>query len=382
MQGPLIFAQTARGAILIFLLLQFTHTAGSESGHVGISNQFTQYVQMLPSEINIPTFWSEHERAALAGTSLDVALAAKLNSLNREFAEFRNATLPISWCKKYWWDEGIGCLTIEDWKLVDALYRSRALDLPGTGHAMVPCIDMANHSSGEKTNALYDTDADGNGVLVLRDGKSLKPGEEVTITYGDEKGACEMLFSYGFLEADMTSARELFLDLDIEDDDPLKLAKKSLSGSAPGFRLFSRHDSIMWESAFVWLLCVNEEDGLQFDLLQTNHGSRELKVSWRGHEMSDLSRIEPFLQEDPRWMLYQLRATVVLRDRVDRQLCALNASNGSFKTVDEVTEQARVKIRYATKLRDLEESLMLQAYQELEDKVSTEFFRRPSNGTL
>ena len=42
-----------------------------------------------------------------------------------------------------------------------------------------------------------------------------------------------MLFSYGFIEDTMISAKELFLDLDIPDDDPLKPAKKAyLRGSA------------------------------------------------------------------------------------------------------------------------------------------------------
>ena len=351
--------------------MQITHTAQTKSAHIGVSNQFTQYVQMLPSKTNIPTFWSETERSAIRGTSLEAALKAKLNSLDGEFAELRTATLPIPWCKECWWNEQTGCLTAEDWKLVDALYRSRALDLPGTGHAMVPCMDMANHSSGENTTALYDTDKDGNAVLILREGKSLKSGEEITITYGDEKGACEMLFSYGFLEDDMASACELFLDLDIEDDDPLKRAKKALSKSAPGFRLFYQEDAVQWEGPFVWLLCINEEDGLQFDLLQTIDGSRELQVSWQGNELSDLSSIEPFLREDPRWMLFQLRATVVLRNRVEKQLHALNESHDYVNHFSNVLEPTSARIRDATKLRDLEETLMLQAYQELEDKVLT-----------
>jgi hypothetical protein len=67
--------------------------------------------------------------------------------------------------------------------MVDAMYRSRALDLPGSGHVMVPCVDMANHASGEETTALYETDEKRNAVLQLRWGKKLYPGEEITITY-------------------------------------------------------------------------------------------------------------------------------------------------------------------------------------------------------
>jgi hypothetical protein len=73
-------------------------------------------------------------------------------------------------------------MTLADYKYVDAAYRSRMVDLPGSGHAMVPCLDMANHVSGEGAKALYDTDSNGNAILQLRWGKSLQPGEEVTIS--------------------------------------------------------------------------------------------------------------------------------------------------------------------------------------------------------
>ncbi len=122
--------------------------------------------------------------------------------------------------------------------------------MPGTGHSMVPCLDMANHASGDNTSVLYETDSHGNAVLILQAGEDLAPNDEVTITYGDEKGACEMLFSYGFIEPTMNSARELFLDLEIPNDDPLRLAKKAVAQSAPGFRLFLHDDSMDWESSF------------------------------------------------------------------------------------------------------------------------------------
>ena len=73
-------------------------------------------------------------------------------------------------------------LDLDDWKSVDAIYRSRALEFPGIGDAMVPSIDMANHSSGDKTTAIYESDAHGNGLLLLREGKELRPGDEVTIS--------------------------------------------------------------------------------------------------------------------------------------------------------------------------------------------------------
>lgn len=363
------YAQTARGAILIFLLMQLTHNACAGSEKIGVSNPLTEYVKFLPPEIPLPTFWPEEERAMTAGTSLEAALESKLRSLDREFTHLHDSTAKIEWCQRNWWNVGPQCLNFDHWKQIDAMYRSRALDLPGTGHAMVPCIDMANHASGDDTVALYDTDADGNAVLILRKGKSLKVGDEVTITYGDEKGACEMVFSYGFLEDSMTSARELFLSLDVPDDDPLRLAKKAVSKSAPGFKIFMKDDVTDWEGEFVWLICVNEEDGLDFRLLQTIDGERELKTFWKDDEISDISKLQDLLEQERQWEVFHLRAIATLQNRVEEQLLAFERGKENLSKITSGIEKASPSIRMITKLRDLEQKLMLQAYQNFEAKV-------------
>ncbi|KAL6715564.1 hypothetical protein ACLMJK_006525 [Lecanora helva] len=336
-------------------------------GKIGVLNPLSEYVKFLPTHIPIPTFWSEQESSLLPGTSLQAALASKLRSLEHEFSMLREMTRLIDWCQLHWWDEETGMLTFEDWKHVDAIYRSRALDLPGTGHAMVPCIDMANHASGNATAALYDTDSsNGDAVLILRQGKILTPGDEVTITYGDEKGACEMLFSYGFLERNMTSARELFLDLDIPDDDPLKIAKKAVSKSAPGFRLFEEGKSVDWEGSFIWLVVVNEEDGLEFQVLRQSSGETELQVSWKAEIIRDMTKLRLTLEKEDLWDVFNLRAVTVLQDRVAKQLFEFE---GSVKYVHERSKEEDIESNvkdYAWKLRDLEKTLLLHAYDHFE----------------
>lgn len=370
------FSQTARGAILIFLLMQITHSALSGIDKIGVSNPLTEYIKFLPPEVPLPTFWSAQERTFAAGTSLKAALDSKLKSLDREFTNLRDATASIVWCQKHWWSADSGMLTFDDWKQVDAMYRSRALDLPGTGHAMVPCIDMANHASGDDTTALYDTDADGNAVLILREGKALKAGDEVSITYGDEKGACEMLFSYGFMENTMDSARELFLDLNIPDDDPLKLAKKAIANAAPGFKLFLKEGSIGWEGDFVWLVCVNEEDGLDFRLLQRIDGEKELKVFWKDDEILDVSDLGNLLEKERLRNVFQLRAIVFLQARVEQQLLALEESKLNIDSMESQIDTTTSFYQSIIRLRELEEKLMLQAYEDFEETVSSE--PRPS----
>ncbi|KAL9034528.1 MAG: hypothetical protein Q9180_005354 [Flavoplaca navasiana] len=361
------YSRTARGAILIFLLLQITHNASAESDRVSVSSPWTQYVRFVPPEENLPTFWSEEERALTAGTSLEAALDAKLRSLEREFINLSDSTLSIGWCQRHWWNTGTDGLSFDDWKAVDSMYRSRALDLPGTGHAMVPYIDMANHASGDETVALYETDPDGNAVLIRREGKTVNVGDEVTITYGDDKGVCEMLFSYGFIEDSMTSARGLFLDLEIPDDDPLKLAKTSTARSPPGFKLFESGGFVNWDGDFVWLICVNEEDGLDFRLLQTVDGERELKLFWKDQEIRPSSAFRDLLKEEQLWDVFQLRAVATLQSRVEQQLLALERAKASNHSMQEFHQASYPHINII-KLRDFEEKLMVQAYEDFEQK--------------
>jgi hypothetical protein len=152
-----------------------------EIKNIGVRNPLTEYIKFLPDEL-LPTFWSEEEQDLLEGTTLRPAVRAKMNSLLREFELLHTATESIDWCAKSWWDEESGLLNFDDWMRIDAMYRSRALEFPGAGDCMMPCIDMANHASGEATAALYETDEDGNGLLLLRDAKTISDKGEITIT--------------------------------------------------------------------------------------------------------------------------------------------------------------------------------------------------------
>lgn len=166
---------------MIFLLVQLTHLSPEMPKHIGVSSPWTEYIKFMPPSFPLPTFYSAEEQELLRGTSLGDAVAAKESSLEREFEHLRQSTENIDWCQLCWWGEGTGKMTLDDLKYADAAYRSRMVDLPGSGHAMVPGIDMANHTS-EGVNALYDADSDGNAILQLRWGKSLQPGDEVTIS--------------------------------------------------------------------------------------------------------------------------------------------------------------------------------------------------------
>lgn len=355
--------------------MQATSSCPNLKTKIGVHNPLKEYVKFLPEEL-LPTFWTEYERELLIGTTLKPAVEAKIKSLNKEFNQLRTATEQIKWCAEEWWDEEDGHLSFDDWLQVDAMYRSRALEFPEIGDSMVPCIDMANHASGDATVALYEADSDGNAALLLREGKEVKKDDEITITYGDKKGVCEMLFSYGFIEDNMTSARELFLDLEIPNDDPLKRAKLHVNTSAPGFRVFDADDadatagSTSWQSDFIWLVIVNEEDGLEFEVAQTTDGGRELRVYWNGSVLEEPDKLKDVLKAHPMWDVYRLRAVSLIQDRVETQLRLL------YGTEDEVKAARRGEFTgireniwsLATRLRDLEKDLLERAYGNLEEE--------------
>ncbi|KAF2686678.1 SET domain-containing protein [Lentithecium fluviatile CBS 122367] len=356
------FAYSTRGTVLIFLLMQATLCCPGVKD-VGVRNPLVEYVKFLPDEL-LPTFWTEEELELLIGTTLRPAVRAKMNSLLREFETVRTATETIDWCAKYWWHEENGLITFDDWMQVDAMYRSRALEFPGVGDAMVPCIDMANHASGDATAALYETDEEGNAVLLLREGKEIQQGREITITYGDEKGACEIIFSYGFLEDTMTSAKAMFIHIEIPDDDPLRPAKLHVSTTAPGFRLFDKEGThVAWDSEFIWLVVINEEDGLEFKVLQTTDGKREIQAFWKQQELNDTS-LRSNLETDPLWDVYQLRAVVLLQDRVESQITTLREV-GSPERGDGVRQGPW---ELAARLRTLELDMLQRALSTLESQ--------------
>jgi hypothetical protein len=148
--------------------------------------------------------------------------------------------------------------------------------------------------------------------------------------YGDEKPATEMMFSYGFLDSS-TEAREMSLILDIPADDPLSLAKRMFCQNDSGLRISAGEgpEDITWESAIAWLACVNEEDGLHFGIAQTTDGGRELETSWKGEKVQSPGHLRELLAVDPLWEIFQLRAAVLLLERLESQL-------GRFQEMEEI----------------------------------------------
>jgi hypothetical protein len=163
----------------------------------------------------------------------------------------------------------------------------------------------------------------------------------------------------------MTSAKVMFLDLDIPNDDPLRPAKIFVSTAAPGFRIFEKNDSIDWESEFIWLVVVNEEDGLDFKIRQTTDGQREVQAFWKERELSDTTNLRQDLEGDPAWDVFQLRAIVLLQTRLEAQMGMIQETQEMLP--DTSAREAPRKL--AERLRDLELSMLQRASTALESQV-------------
>jgi hypothetical protein len=313
----------------------------------------------------------------LAGTSLESAVSAKLKALSAEFDAFKAATEELPWARAAWWDAGN--LTLEDWVHADCLFRSRSLDIPGHGAAMVPVLDFANHS--DTANAYFAvSEQDGSVELRLRPGAKLGKKNEITIDYsGAEKSAAEFVFSYGFLPDSLASARSFVLPLPCADDDPLCRAKYAVWPKGRSAKIFEDGEQVRWNSDWAYLSVTNEEDGLTFQVLQTNEGERFLRVVWGDdNEELDLTANPKQLKEKLRkgnmWEVFELRAVATVKGAVEETLMALLKGRDAMEE-QEAAEGKPLELRpqpgiVGKRLRALEETLLLRAVETLQTQVS------------
>ncbi|KAI5923070.1 hypothetical protein F4810DRAFT_701337 [Camillea tinctor] len=359
--------QSVRGDILLFLLAQLVLSSPDYTGGQGATTPWSQYFNLLPAQVPVPTMWSEAERSYLRGTSLESAVTAKLSQLAKEFSDLRTKTEDIP----YWYqllsiDE---LITDRDWVLLDALYRSRSLGLPRSGDSMVPCLDLANHSSD--ANAYFEEDSKREVALLLRKGSKISRGDEITINYGQDKSAAEMLFSYGFIDTQVT-AKKLILPLEPMDDDPLGKAKLHVFGSTPILEIKDDEGVIQWSGPFVYLMCLNEEDGLDFKVLQETNGSRHLKMHWQGVDITGTPQtVQELIKGHDLQQVFQLRVVTIISDMVDQQLEKINSTN---HPIDSIPGPVRAEVLHvASRLRLVESDLLERARHVLDDQKTKLF---------
>ena len=148
-----------------------------------------------------------------------------------------------------------------------------------------------------------------------------------------------------------------------------------VSTAAPGFRIFDKESGLDWESDYIWLVVINEEDGLDFKIRQTVDGKREIQAFWKERELDDTSKLHNYLKEDPAWDIYQLRAVVLLQQRVEAQLEAIQNMHDLQKS----STIRDTPWRLAERLRKLESAMLGRALLTLQTQVR---FVRTSRDTI
>lgn len=392
--------------MLLFLLIQTVLASRPSHADVGLSNPWTEYLKFLPETVLVPTLWTEDERVLLQGTSLEAAVNAKISALDAEFELVREKSSDIIAWNDLLWIENVS-VSFTDWIRLDALYRSRCLELPRSGESMVPCIDMINHSAAP--SAYYDENTKDEVVLLPRPGVGISKDDEITITYGDAKSAAEMLFSYGFIDP-ASSADSLVLPLSPFPDDPLAKAKLVAFGEPPKIHVArqgrqegeeeggastntntsptNKNGPVNWTSPFAHLMCVNEEDGLEFRVLQQNDGARQLRVFWQEEDVTDRAGdFETLVRTHPLAAVLRLRVVTVVQGALQAQLERLASTSSAVPdegaaaataaaadgTTDQQQEQQRREdcVKFATALREIETKILEDAVEGLEGEVST-----------
>lgn len=356
--------QSLRGDVLLFLLAQLVLSSPDYNGGLGPGTAWTQYFRLLPTHVPTPTLWSEPELSLLRGTSLEPAVSAKRRALEREFNRIRDATTNLPR-----WNDMIGideAITLDDWMLLDALYRSRSLALPRSGESMVPCLDLVNHSN--TATAYFEENSKDEVVFLLKKEVSVPKQGELTIDYGHDKSAAEMLFSYGFIESHLP-AKSIVLPVESMDDDPLAKAKLYTFGSAPTLKIIDNENgAAQWDAPFIYLACLNDEDGLHFKVLQETDGSQCLRMFWQDIDVTEQAgNMQALIKGHKLCQIFRLRAVSVVLNIIQQQLEAL----ASYDRNSGLIENERPHIRQAAShLRAVEEDLLKRILQVLEDEKS------------
>jgi hypothetical protein len=346
--------------MLMRLVLSSNHR---QNGTQDATEAWTAYIGLQPSDVPVPTTWSNAELSLLRATSLESAVAAKTAMLNREFATMQAKTSAIPFWKQIFSDT----ITLRDWIWLDALFRSRSFELPMLGECMLPCVDLANHSTSNTAYCHQDPET-GNVTLALHDGCSLSPGEEVTISYGKDKPAAEMLFNYGFIDSSSTiQSMVLALDDMLEPQagvDPLLEAKLQVYNSAPTLELkVDEKGRCRWSAPFLYLLCVNEQDGLSFRE-EKHEEESSLKMLWRGRDITRRAGMfSIFINSQDIRQVVQFRTVSMVLGMVEKQLGRIRVEQS--RPEGEVRGEV---LQAALQLRSIETAILESSFRALTDE--------------
>ncbi len=363
---------------MLILLLEMAKSSGKYTSPKSPSTVYQRgYMAVaFPEHVPLPTTWNEDEIRLLDGTSLHAAVAAKFNSLHREFQTLKERTQDLSWAQEMFWkDEN---LKVEDWFLIDSWYRSRCMEMPIGGTTMVPFLDLLNHSS--KPNCHYVMNEDEEIELKLNPGSVVETGQELFINYGPEKSAGEMLFNYGFVEK---STLFEFLIGHIEQsvmmpavmpDQDHKLTCYGRRFGTPKMKISGKKDKLKLESAFVMFLMLEEKDGMEIKTIKDEDGDEDYLAMWQGIDVTDrLDKLELILKRHPRKDLFDIRSMFIYHTLINHQMGLMQAAEDfEAEFEDDKLSEDEVQIhKAASELRAIESTILDSAMDLVQEWVSS-----------
>lgn len=199
--------------IILFLMVE---------KHLGRESSWQPWIDMLPDTVDTPLFYSDDELKDLSGTTLEGATRSLRNQLSQQWKQLE----PV--CKNLLSKAGAASVqpSLEDFEWAHAIYWSRSQSFPEPisdggqvttlpSQGVVPGIDFCNHRENSTArwtifgNPNLQVTAGGGAssgmptqvALVCPRQQAPKPGQEITISYGDKSNE-QLLMAYGFTQTD------------------------------------------------------------------------------------------------------------------------------------------------------------------------------------
>jgi len=117
-------------------------------------------------------------------------------------------------------------------------------------------------------------------------------------------------------------------------------------------------------------------------VLQNNDGSKELAMTWKAQEVKTPDHLQDLLAADPAWDIFQLRAGVLVLERIETQFFMLQTTERMVSDIRQSEDMLSIfrpdVFSTVTKLRELEGKLLVSAIKDLEKKVRASFVVLPS----
>ncbi|KAI9277550.1 hypothetical protein BY458DRAFT_471914 [Sporodiniella umbellata] len=315
------FAAEQERIVLSLFLIYYRFFSSSKNSF------WTPYIDVLPS---FEFFKNSHvlfNTSSVRGTCLENPVEAKWNSLKREQEEIESIEQD-SWLQK---------IELSMYIWANCVFWSRAVGVGessgGSGMALVPFFDLANHSFVDPNIRWEITD---NGGLALLTTKEVKEkNQELSLFYGSKSNQ-ELLFIHGFcVEGNPEPSRITlpiigFFDFQSEED-VYKIQWLKSVGGHPTLTMIRKEDLVSTEDkllssgwtmgslAALYLICLLYEDDLSFKEAPEDHELPMLLVLNK-KPIQDLNDLYFTVRQLKIFPIIQLRASILLTQALEYQL--------------------------------------------------------------